>query len=65
MNNAEWMINNGYKFSDIFCYVTSCNGDYDLLLYGKYVGTVTSVSCFTALKKWLDMEHKEPEDQGL
>lgn len=65
MNNAAWVIKNGYKFSDIGCYVTSCNGDYDLLLNGKYVGTVTDFSAFTALEKWLDMEHKDPEDQGL
>ena len=65
MTNAEWMIQHGHKFSDIGCYVTSCNGDYDLLLNGKYVGTVTSVSCFTALENWLDMERKDPEELGL
>ena len=60
MKNAEWMIKNGYKFSDLRCFATSCNGDYVLRLKLKYVGTVTGFSAFTALEKWLDAEHKEP-----
>ena len=65
MTNAEWMIKNGYKFSDLCCFVTSCNGDYILRLNGKYVGSVTSFCCPMAIEEWLDAEHKEPEDLGL
>lgn len=65
MTNAEWIIKNGYKFSELRCYVTSCNGDYMLRLNRKYVGSVTDFSAFTALEKWLDAEHKEPEELGL
>ena len=65
MKNAEWMVKNGYKFKDLCCYVTSCNGDYMLRLKGKYVGTVTSFSCPMAIEEWLDAEHKEPEELGL
>lgn len=65
MTNAEWMVKNGYKFTDLGCYVTSCNGDYILRLNGKYVGTVTSFSCPMAIEEWLDAEHKDPEELGL
>lgn len=65
MKNAEWMIQQGYKFSDLHCFVASCNGDYIIRLKRKCVGTVTDFSAFTALEKWLDAEHKEPEELGL
>ena len=68
MTNAEWMVNNGYKFNALHCFVTSCIGDYVIFVIfmdDKYVGKVTDFSAFTALEKWLDMEHKDPEELGL
>ena len=63
MTNAEWMIKNGYKFSDL----RHCGSDdgvvsFYLMPYGEIVGRVNRLPYFDvcgALKKWLDMEHKE------
>ena len=62
MTNAEWMIKNGYKFKDLGCYVTSCNGDYIIRLNGNYVESVTSYSCSIGIEKWLEAEHKDLEE---
>ena len=65
MTNAEWMVKNGYKFSDIWCCNPNCNDDYDFLLNGKYIGTVTNFSAFATLERWLDMEHEGQEELKL
>ena len=65
MKNAEWMVKNGYKFSALHFFVTSCNGEYVIFMDDKYVGKVTDFSSFIALEKLLDAEHKEPEELGL
>ena len=57
MNNAEWIIKNGYKFSDV-----CLKGSYDtiaILLNGKNLGNVRGTYS-SAFQQWLDMEHKEP-----
>ena len=56
MTNAEWMIKNGYKFSDV-----CLKGSYDTIvisLNGKNLGKVRGTYS-TAFQQWLDMEHKE------
>ena len=59
MKNAEWMIKNGHKFSDLcYCFISD-DGVVNFYLNGEIVGRVPSLSYFEALKKWLDMEHKE------
>lgn len=61
MTNAEWMIKNGYKFSDVRCCYVGRDGAHavNLSLNGKILGKVLSVSYYAALKEWLDMDHKE------
>ena len=59
MTNAEWMIKNGYKFSDLSCSVDSNNGDAAISLNGKSLGRVRCVSSLASLEVWLDREHKE------
>lgn len=59
MNNAEWMIKNGYKFSDLcYCFISD-DGVVNFYMNGEIVGRVPALSYFEALKEWLDMEHKE------
>ena len=59
MTNAEWMIKNGHKFSDLSCSVDSNNGDAVISLNGKSLGRVRCVSSFASLEVWLDREYKE------
>jgi len=57
MNNAEWIIKNGYKFSDV-----CLKGSYDtiaIFLNGRHLGKVRGTYS-SAFQQWLDMEHKEP-----
>ena len=59
MNNAEWMIQNGYKFSELrwsFTQPDICS----FYLNDKKVGKVSSLSIFEPIKIWLDAEHIEP-----
>ena len=59
MTNAEWMIKNGYKFSELrwsFTQPDICR----FYLNDKNVGKVSSLSIFEAIKTWLDAEHIEP-----
>lgn len=57
MKNAEWMIQNGYKFSDIHFGFSIDHKTFCFYLNGKVVGEVISKSYHEALKKWLDMDH--------
>lgn len=66
MTNAEWMINNGYKFDDLWVISDDITDDsYDYLItfkskpICKYKATTELTWCQIILK-WLDMEHKEP-----
>jgi len=58
MTNAEWMIKNGYKFSDLLCSVDS-NGDIVISLNDKILVRGLYIPFEDALKRWLDMEHDE------
>ena len=60
MKNAEWMVQNGYKFNDLRWNFMQEPGICSFYLNGKNVGKVSSLSVFEALKTWLDMEHVEP-----
>ena len=60
MNNAEWMIKNGYKFCDLHCSYMQPGSICSFYLNGKNVGKVSGLSFFEAIKTWLDMEHVEP-----
>lgn len=60
MKNAEWIIKNGHKFSELSCISKTGDCDYDVILNEKCIGRVNASYCFTALTEWLDMEHKEP-----
>ena len=64
--NAEWMIQQGYKFDDLWVISDdSTEDDYDYLItvksksICKYKATTELTWCQIILK-WLDMEHKEP-----
>ena len=58
MTNAEWMIKNGYKFSDLhFSYDN--NGDIVISLNDKILVRGLYIPFEDALKRWLDMEHDE------
>ena len=59
MKNAEWMVQNGYKFSELrwsFTQPDICR----FYLNDKNVGEVSSLSIFEPIKTWLDAEHVEP-----
>lgn len=58
MNNAEWMVQNGYKFSELRWSITQ-PGIIHFYLNDKNVGNVSSLSVFEAFKTWLDAEHRE------
>lgn len=60
MNNAEWMIQNGYKFSDLHWSYMQPGSICSFYLNDKNVGKVSGLSIFEAIKTWLDMEHVEP-----
>ena len=58
MTNAEWMIKNGYKLSDLhFSYDN--NGDIVLSLNDKILERWLYIPFEDALNRWLDMEHDE------
>lgn len=60
MNNAEWMIKNGYKFSDLHCSYMQPGSICSFYLNDKNVGKVSGSPFFEAIKTWLDAEHIEP-----
>ena len=60
MNNAEWMIKNGYKFCDLHCSYMQPGSICSFYLNDKNVGKVSGLSFFEAIKTWLDAEHIEP-----
>ena len=58
MKNAEWMIKNGYKFSDVgYCFVGDDNAIH-FSLNGEIVGKASYNSYLEAFQQWLDMEHE-------
>ena len=60
MKNAEWIIKNGYKFSDLHCSYMQPGSICSFYLNDKNVGKVSGLSFFEAIKTWLDAEHVEP-----
>lgn len=60
MTNAEWTVQNGYKFSDIHvCYELDKTVTFSL--NGAIVGKASyDNTCLATFKAWLDQEHKEP-----
>ena len=58
MTNAEWMIKNGYKFSDLHFSFDS-NGDIVISLNDKILVRGLYIPFEDALNRWLDMEHDE------
>ena len=58
MTNAEWMIKNGYKFSDLRCSIDG-NGDTVISMYNKILVRGEYGSFCDLLKRWLDKEHDE------
>ena len=60
MKNAEWMIKNGYKFSDLHFSYMQPGSICSFYLNDKKVGKVSGLSFFEAIKTWLDAEHIEP-----
>lgn len=57
MKNAEWMIKNGYKFSDVRCGVADNDDVIIISLNGKILGNVLGNSYLEAFAKWLDAKH--------
>lgn len=59
MKNAEWMIKNGYKFSDVrYCFTPDYNA-VSFYLNEKIVGKAAGKSYLAAFAEWLDMEHED------
>lgn len=58
MTNAEWIIKNGYKFSDLL-FSFENNGDIVISLNDKILVRGLYIPFEDALKRWLDMEHDE------
>ena len=66
MTNAEWMVQNEYKFSDIYYKIDIYFVDtYDFYLNSKCIGKAQGDDYLEAFKAWLDMTHKEPKELGL
>lgn len=60
MTNAEWIIKQGYKFSDIhYCFSISHNA-VNFYLNGEIIGNELGNSYLAAFTEWLDAERKEP-----
>ena len=59
MTNAEWMIKNGYKFSDLCCCFDDITGDIIISLYGIILARGGYAPFDDFLKRWLDKEHEE------
>ena len=59
MTNAEWMIKNGYKFSDLCCCFDDITGDIIISLYGIILARGGYIPFDDFLKRWLDKEHEE------
>ena len=60
MNNAEWMIKNGHKFSDLDAKYLELDRGCEIMLNGKTLERVPIVNMVSAIFYWLDAEHKEP-----
>ena len=60
MTNAEWTVQNGYKFSDIHvCYELDKTVTFSL--NGAIVGKASyDNTCLATFMAWLDQAHKEP-----
>ena len=59
MTNAEWMIKNGYKFSDLRCCFDDITGDIIISLYGIILARGGYIPLNDFLKRWLDKKHEE------
>ena len=64
MTNAEWMIQQGYKFDDLNVLYTKDVGVYAISIKknGAYtcLGTIKKICAIYAFMEWLDQEHVEP-----
>ena len=59
MKNAEWMIKNGYKFSDVrYCFTPDYTA-VSFYLNEKIIGKAAGKSYLAAFAEWLDMEHED------
>lgn len=59
MKNAEWMIKNGHKFSDLDAKYLELDRGCEIMLNGKTLERVPIVNMVSAIFYWLDAEHKE------
>lgn len=60
MTNAEWMIKNGHKFSDLDAKYLELDRGCEIMLNGKTLERVPIMNMVSAIFYWLDAEHKEP-----
>jgi hypothetical protein len=60
MTNAEWMIKNGHKFSELDVKCLGLERGCEITINGKTVEKVPLVNMVSAIICWLDEEHKEP-----
>ena len=65
MTNAEWMIKNGYKFSDLRCCFDSISGDIIITLYGEILARGGCLPFEDFIKRWLDKDCKEHEEEPI
>lgn len=66
MNNGEWLVKNGYKFSDVHVIYKGFERHNDLVVRIKdekvdaFKSKLKFPELYEALVEWLDMEHVEP-----
>lgn len=65
MTNAEWMIKNGYKFSDLLFSFDSSSGDIVISLYDKILVRGGYIPFDDFLKRWLDKDCKDHEEEPI
>ena len=59
MKNYEWLVKNGYKFSEVNYCFSANHKAVDFYIDGELIGKAAGKSYLEAFTEWLDMEHTE------
>lgn len=63
MKNYEWLVKNGYKFSEVnYCFSANRKA-VDFYIDGELIGKAAGKSYLEAFTEWLDQEHKPILDE--
>lgn len=63
MKNYKWLVENGYKFSDVnYCFSANYNA-VNFYINGELIGKAAGKSYLEAFTEWLDQEHKPILDE--